>query len=73
MSDKSVIHMGENSPEQVAYKLMGQLARTDGYTLGGMGEAPPREWIIKTFSACLMAIRAPGYPEDAIALLPEKK
>ncbi|AKH44147.1 hypothetical protein FHS61_001466 [Altererythrobacter atlanticus] len=73
MADNSVVHMGENSPEQVAYRLMGLIARTEGYTLVGMGDAPPREWIIKTFAACLHAVKAPSYPEDAIALLPEKR
>ena len=73
MANESVVHVSENSPEHVAYKLMSLIARSDGYTLSGMGEAPPREWLLKTFSACLLVVKSPNYPEDAIKILPQSR
>ena len=71
MADTSVVHIGENSPEQVAYKLMREIGLSQGYFTVHKSQKPSPEWIIRTYSACLHAVRAPGYPQDALSLLPE--
>jgi hypothetical protein len=68
MADETTIHIGENSPEQVAYKLMQQIAASEGFVLGGMGQRPNREWLIRTYSQCLYAIRNPQVPNRSINL-----
>jgi hypothetical protein len=72
MSATNNIHIGENSPEQVAYKLMQAIAGSEGLGFSGMHERPSREWIIRTYAACLYVVRDPQRPSAAIALLPEK-
>lgn len=71
MKDTSVLHIGENSPEQVAYKLMRDIGQAEGYFLVHASPKPSREWLIKTYCACLTAVRVPAYPKDSIALLPD--
>jgi hypothetical protein len=52
MADNSVVHIGENSPEYVAYRLLKDIARVeDG--------SKDRKWILDTFAECLHA--AKGY------------
>lgn len=70
MADNNVVHIGENSPEQVAYKLMRDIARSQSVHLEGTSINSNRDWIIKTYCACLHAVRTPSYPDDAISLLP---
>ena len=72
MADTTTVNIAENSAEYIAYKLLQIMARTDGVTLVGMGEKPSREWILKTYAACLLAVKSPNYPDDAISLLPKK-
>ena len=71
MTSTSILHIGENSPEQVAYKLMRDIGQAEGYFLVHSSPKPSREWMIKTYCACLNAVRVPAYPNDAIALLPD--
>ncbi len=71
MTSTSVLHVGENSPEQVAYKLMRDIGQAEGFFLNQPSRKPSREWLIKTYCACLLAVRAPAYPTDSIALLPD--
>lgn len=62
MADQPVVHIGENSPEEVAYKLMGTIASNEGKTLrsttSGAASAD-RKWLLDTYTECLMAVR--GY------------
>lgn len=67
MSD-SVVHIGENSPEQVAYKLYTNIAHAEKKSLHGPGNPPDRDWIIRTYCTCLKAVQQPGYPDDALEL-----
>ena len=64
MADQPVVHIGENSPEHVAYQLMLQISFVEGKVLhgkpGGKKETASRQWILDTFSECMIAVRAPG-------------
>ncbi len=61
MADASVVHIGENSPEQVAYKLLVHIAATEDYWLRQhpvRGEKQPdRKWLLDTYAECLEATR----------------
>ena len=51
----TVVHIGENSPEQVAYRLM-----IDVFTSEKKGVSTvDRETILNTYSQCLVAVRDP--------------
>lgn len=53
-SDDNVVHIGENSPEQVAYKLMELVL---GYEQHGR---LTREIILDTYAECLRTVRFPN-------------
>jgi hypothetical protein len=59
MADAPVVHIGENSPEEVAYKLLREVARAEGmntvYTTGN--NKPTRKWILDTYAECLTAVK----------------
>jgi hypothetical protein len=60
MADKqTVVHIGENSPQEVAYKLMQEIAKAEDKYLkstgtGGQSKAD-RKWILDTYAECLRA------------------
>ena len=55
------VHRFENSPENVAFKLMQEIARVERKALdrqrGERGVTFDRQWILDTFSECLEAVR----------------
>ncbi len=59
----SVVHIGENSPEEVAYKLLTHVAAAEGhYLLKGPAKGtstPDRKWLLDTYAECLMAVINP--------------
>ena len=59
MSDKApVVHIGENSPEEVAFRLLGAIAHAEGKSVlraNASGENPTGEWILDTYAECLQA------------------
>ncbi|MFG1479775.1 hypothetical protein V5F53_14095 [Xanthobacter sp. V4C-4] len=60
MADTPVVHIGENSPKQVAFKLLGLVAQLDGKKIIGVhgaGEPPTREWLLDTYAECIEAVR----------------
>ncbi len=59
MSDaKPSVHIGDNSPEEVAFKLMHQIARLEGRAMTFDGKTPAdRQWLLDTYSECLSAVR----------------
>ena len=58
----TVLHIGENLPEQVAFKLMKELANVEGRDLYlGAKNAADRKWVLDTYAECLHAVR--GYRE----------
>jgi hypothetical protein len=62
---KPVVQIGENSPEQVAYKLMELVAEIEEKSIQTKKPSAPgwtaadRKWILDTYSECLQA--AKGY------------
>lgn len=62
MADNTVVHMGENSPEQIAYKLLQAIAMNEGMTLANthVGKASAdRKWLLDTYAECLKTVKAP--------------
>lgn len=61
MADAPVVHIGENSPEHVAYRLMRDIANVEGKLLTKSDKSPERvadrKWILDTYAECLGAIR----------------
>jgi hypothetical protein len=51
MSDKPVVHIGENSPENVAYKLLWDIVRAEN-------KKPDRKAFLSTYAECLRTVRA---------------
>lgn len=63
MSDTTVVHIGENSPEQVAYKLLQMIAAAEGKLLSATMAGPAtadRKWLLDTYAECLIAVRMPA-------------
>jgi hypothetical protein len=60
----SVVHIGENSPEHVAYRLMRDVAHVESKLLEQSVKNPQnvatRKWILDTYAECLRIVRAPG-------------
>lgn len=59
MADAQVIHIGENSPEHVAYVLMQDIALMERLVLhsnpGPTEKAATRQWVIDTYLECWRA------------------
>ena len=67
MSD-SAVHIGENSPEQVAFKMMQMIANVEKREEYGHGENPvDREWILRTYAQCIRAIRVSNMIDSIVA------
>lgn len=59
MADQAAdVHIGENSPEQVAFKLYREIAAAELY--GSQPKNPDRKWILDTYAECLLAVRMPA-------------
>lgn len=60
MADQAVVHIGENSPEQVAYRLTRDIMIAENRQLGEGGKARvDRKWLLDTYGECLQAVK--GY------------
>jgi hypothetical protein len=61
MPDNTVVHIGENSPEQIALKLLAMVAIKEGKNIhaGTRDMVPDKEWLLNTYAECLIAVRAP--------------
>jgi hypothetical protein len=53
MADKPVVHIGENSPEYVAYKLMLDIIRIEGK------ERHSKDDILNLYAECLHTVNLP--------------
>jgi hypothetical protein len=53
MADKPVVHIGENSPEHVAYRLMQNVFEAEA------PQKPSRQLILDTYAECLLAVLHP--------------
>lgn len=56
MADNNVVHIGENSPEQVAFKLLIEIAKAEGKKPFSVIEAD-REYILDTYAEALKAVK----------------
>lgn len=61
MADTTVVHIGENSPENIAYKLLQDIARMEGMSLHqspSQGyQTATRQWLLDTYTECLEAVK----------------
>ncbi len=64
-----VVHIGENSPEYVAYRLFSDIASIEEKRLFGHSSrknTPDKNWILTTYAQCLLAVKDPySYPPGA--------
>jgi hypothetical protein len=59
---ETVVHIGENSPEHVAYKLMERIAEAEGKNLHRSSSdqhKADKAWILDTYAECIRTVRAP--------------
>lgn len=58
MADNTVVNIGENSPEHVAFKLLVEVAAAEGKNLyhGPGGAKPDRAWLLDTYRQCRRAV-----------------
>ena len=61
MADNAVVHIGENSREYVAYKLLQEIAETEGVTFShkpfNEKKSADRKYILDTYAECLEAVQ----------------
>lgn len=55
MADAPVVHIGENSPEMIAYRLLEHIANAEKKYLNNAD----RKWLLDTYAECLEAVRDP--------------
>jgi hypothetical protein len=59
-----VVHIGENSPQQIAYKLLLLIAAKEGKLLdepsGGGHATADRKWLLDTYAECLRTVQNPS-------------
>ena len=62
-----VVHIGENSPEEVAFRLMNIIMNVENRDPFGHGKAPvDREWVLRTYAQCMRAVRLPHAINDVV-------
>lgn len=69
MADAPVVHIGENSPEYIAYKLFLNIAQVEKRTLNpaiGAANSADREFILRTYAQCLRTVYAPHTVNDLL-------
>jgi hypothetical protein len=66
MTDDTIVHIAENSPEQVAYKLLDKIAFVEGKSLrpGMTGQKADRAYILTTYWECLKVVQGVGTEDD---------
>jgi hypothetical protein len=61
MADASTtVHLGENSPEEVAYRLLKGIALTEGKKVQFGLVIADRQWLLTTYTACINAVKPRG-------------
>jgi hypothetical protein len=59
----TVVHIGENSPEHVAYRLLRDIGNVEDKIFSTSERNPQkvatRQWILQTYADCLLAVRDP--------------
>lgn len=67
MADNSVVHLGENSPEHVAFKLLQVVAGAEKKELYGLvngDQLADRKWILSTYRECLKTVKGHLTPNN---------
>ena len=66
MANAPVVHIGENSPEEVAYKLLRTIASNEGKLLGSAvtKATADRKWLLDTYAECILAVTQPQVREE---------
>jgi hypothetical protein len=61
MADNIKLHIEGGSAEQIAYKLMQDIAYSEGVRLYGntTGRTATREWILSTYVEAITAVKQP--------------
>jgi hypothetical protein len=61
VADAPVVHIGENSPEQVAFKLLERIADLEQVSLfhSAQRKMADRKWVLDTYAECIIAVRHP--------------
>ena len=65
MADNTIVHFGENSPEQVAFKLMTMVLDAEKKTVQphlserGSAQLVDRKFLLDTYAECLLAVVRP--------------
>jgi hypothetical protein len=54
-----VVHIGENSPEQIAYKLLLLIASKEGKLIDECA-TENRKWLLDTYAECLRTVQNPS-------------
>ncbi len=61
MADAPVVHIGENSPEEVAFKLLHVIAKCESKKLyvdkDNSSQTADRKWILETYTECIEAVK----------------
>jgi hypothetical protein len=73
MADQPVVHIGENSPEHVAFRLMEVIARVEGIELyrSSDNSYATREWLLRTYRDCLVTVKGSAdVGQDALTRKP---
>jgi hypothetical protein len=62
VAEAAEVHLGENSPEGIAFKLLYEVAEAEGMQLrhAAGSKKPDRQWILDTYAECIMAVKAPS-------------
>ncbi|MET0293747.1 MAG: hypothetical protein ABW042_01930 [Phenylobacterium sp.] len=64
MADAPVVHIGENSAEHIAYKLLNHVAVVEGVGNSGFGNFGDKKWdrqqLLDAYAECMRAVRMPG-------------
>jgi hypothetical protein len=55
------LHIGDNSPEYVAYRLMLDIAKVEkkALTPSASCQTADRKWVLDTYAECLRIVRSP--------------
>ncbi|MGO8154434.1 hypothetical protein HB771_17390 [Rhizobium leguminosarum bv. viciae] len=65
MTDKSIVHIGENSPEEVAHKLFLHIAAVEKKSISATDESgiksgwtkADKTYILKTYGECISTVK----------------
>lgn len=72
MADGTIVHIGENSPQQVAFNLMNLIANVEKRENYSHGEHPmTRDWILKTYEQCLSVVSGTDANRVSQTFVPE--